>query len=92
MGRGISVPLRSFELHLSDSEPPRISFDSAVLRDDLYALLATAASEDEAKRVARQLQRVWAETGVARTSRMIAIVNVRQIFIVGPFFVRSFSG
>jgi 4'-phosphopantetheinyl transferase len=34
VGRGISVPLRSFELHLSDSEPPRISFDSAVLRDD----------------------------------------------------------
>lgn len=33
-GRGISIPLRSFQFHLSDSDPPGISFDPAVLRDD----------------------------------------------------------
>jgi len=33
-GLGISIPLRSFQLQLSDSDPPRISFDPAVVRDD----------------------------------------------------------
>jgi len=33
-GRGISIPLRSFQLQVSDSEAPRISFDPAVVRDD----------------------------------------------------------
>jgi len=33
-GSGISIPLRSFQLQLSDAEPPRIRFDRAVLRDD----------------------------------------------------------
>jgi 4'-phosphopantetheinyl transferase len=33
-GRGISIPLRSFQFELSDSDPPRIRFDPAVLRDD----------------------------------------------------------
>ncbi len=34
VGRGFSVPLSSFQFHLSDSDPPRISFDPAVLCDD----------------------------------------------------------
>lgn len=33
-GSGISIPLRSFQLQVSDSEAPRISFDPAVVRDD----------------------------------------------------------
>lgn len=33
-GRGISIPLRDFQLRLSDSDPPRIRFDPAKLRDD----------------------------------------------------------
>ena len=35
VGRGFSVPLSSFQFHLSDSEPPRISFDPAVLSTSL---------------------------------------------------------
>ena len=33
-GRGISIPLRSFQFEVSDSDPPRIRFDPALLRDD----------------------------------------------------------
>jgi 4'-phosphopantetheinyl transferase len=33
-GRGISLPLRDFQFRLSDSDPPRISLDSARGRDD----------------------------------------------------------
>jgi 4'-phosphopantetheinyl transferase len=33
-GRGISVPLRGFQFQLSDSNPPRIRFDAALVRDD----------------------------------------------------------
>jgi 4'-phosphopantetheinyl transferase len=33
-GSGITIPLRSFQFHLSESAPPRISFDPARLRDD----------------------------------------------------------
>jgi hypothetical protein len=56
------VPQSPLDLVMKDGVPKHAA-KRAVLRDDLYALLATAASEDEAKRVARQLQRVWAETG-----------------------------
>ena len=35
----------------------------ATLRDDLYALLATAANAKEAKKIARQIQRVWRTSG-----------------------------
>ncbi len=35
----------------------------AVLREDLYALLATAANEKEAKRISAQIQRVWRTSG-----------------------------
>lgn len=35
----------------------------AVLREDLYALLATAANEKEAKRISAQIQRVWRASG-----------------------------
>ena len=33
-GLGISVPLRGFQFQLSDSVPPRIRFDPALLCDD----------------------------------------------------------
>lgn len=35
----------------------------ATLREDLYALLATAASAEDAKKIARQIQRVWRTSG-----------------------------
>jgi tetratricopeptide (TPR) repeat protein len=35
----------------------------AVLREDLYALLATAANAKEAKKIARQIERVWRTSG-----------------------------
>jgi tetratricopeptide (TPR) repeat protein len=61
---GGTEPVRQSPLDLVMKDGvPKHAAKRAVLRDDLYALLATAASEDEAKRVARQLQRVWAETG-----------------------------
>ena len=35
----------------------------AVLREDLYALLATAANKKEAKRISAQIERVWRTSG-----------------------------
>ena len=61
-GAANPVPQSPLDLIMKDGVPKHAA-KRAVLRDDLYALLATAATEDEAKRVARQLQRVWAETG-----------------------------
>jgi tetratricopeptide (TPR) repeat protein len=61
-GAAKPVPQSPLDLIMKDGVPKHAA-KRAVLRDDLYALLATAATEDEAKRVARQLQRVWAETG-----------------------------
>jgi len=42
---------------------PKHAAKRTVLRDDLYALLATAASAKEAKKIAAQIQRVWLTTG-----------------------------
>lgn len=56
------VPQSPLDLVMKDGIPKHAG-KRAVLRDDLYALLATAGSEKESKRIARQLQRVWAETG-----------------------------
>jgi len=44
----------------------------AVLRDDLYALLATAGNEKEAKAIAQQLQRVWSTSGSDTVSVLLA--------------------
>ncbi len=50
---------------------PKHAEKRAALRDDLYALLATAGSEKEGKQIERQLQRVWAETGSDTTSVLL---------------------
>lgn len=42
---------------------PRHAEKRAVLREDLYALLATSASAEEAKKIAAQIERIWRASG-----------------------------
>jgi len=52
---------------------PVLAKDRAVLREDLYALLATAGSAKEAKKIATQIERVWLTTG----SDTVGVLMVR---------------
>jgi len=51
-------PPSPLDLLMKDGIPDHAA-KRAVLRDDLYALLATAANVKEAKKIAAQIQRVW---------------------------------
>lgn len=42
---------------------PRHAEKRAVLREDLYALLATSANAEEAKKIAAQIERIWRASG-----------------------------
>jgi len=57
---------------------PKHGGKRAALRDDLYALLASAANEKEGRQIARQLQRVWAETG-SDTTRVLLVRATRAV-------------
>lgn len=50
------------ELLMKDGIPAHAE-KRAVLREDLYALLATSANAKEAKKIASQIERVWRTTG-----------------------------
>ena len=55
-------PLSPLELLMKDGIPAHAE-KRAVLREDLYALLATSANAKEAKKIAVQIQRVWRTSG-----------------------------
>ena len=55
-------PPSPLDLVMKDGIPEHAD-KRAVLRDDLYALLATAANEKEAKKIASQIERVWLTSG-----------------------------
>ena len=55
-------PASPLDLLMKDGIPAHAE-KRAVLREDLYALLATAADEKEAKRIAAQIERVWRTSG-----------------------------
>jgi tetratricopeptide (TPR) repeat protein len=55
-------PRSPLDLVMKDGIPEHAD-KRAILRDDLYALLASAADEKEAKKVAAQIQRVWLTSG-----------------------------
>lgn len=57
---------------------PKHGGKRAALRDDLYALLASAGNEKEGRQIARQLQRVWAETG-SDTTRVLLVRATRAV-------------
>ena len=55
-------PASPLELLMKDGIPVHAE-KRAVLREDLYALLATAANEKEAKQIAAQIERIWRTSG-----------------------------
>ncbi|MFT5510825.1 MAG: tetratricopeptide (TPR) repeat protein [Hyphomicrobiaceae bacterium] len=57
-----SKPASPLDLLMKDGIPAHAE-KRAVLREDLYALLATSANAKEAKKIARQLQLVWRTSG-----------------------------
>ena len=70
-GSGEPVPQSPLDLVMKDGIPKHAA-KRAILRDDLYALLATAGSAAEAKKISRQLQRVWAESGSDTAAVLLA--------------------
>lgn len=54
---------------------PQAADKRATLRDDLYALLATAADDKEAKKIAGQIERVWRTTGSDTVSVLMSRSN-----------------
>ena len=55
-------PKSPLDLVMKDGIPAHAS-KRAILRDDLYALLATAGTPKEAKKIAAQIERVWRTSG-----------------------------
>lgn len=72
-----SKPKTPLDLVMKDGIPTHAS-KRAILRDDLYALLASASTPKEAKKIAAQIERVWRTSGsdtisvlMGRTSRAL---------------------
>lgn len=55
-------PKSPLDLVMKDGIPAHAA-KRAILREDLYALLATSGSKAEAKKIAAQLERVWLTSG-----------------------------
>jgi tetratricopeptide (TPR) repeat protein len=65
-------PMSPLDLVMKDGIPA-LAKNRAILREDLYALLATAATAKEAKKIAAQIERVWLTTG----SDTVSVLMVR---------------
>lgn len=71
-GKKRTTPKTPLELLMKDGIPKHAE-KRAILREDLYALLATAATPKEAKQIAGQIERVWRATN----SSTVAVLMVR---------------
>lgn len=66
--------LSPLDLVMKDGIPP-LAKNRAILREDLYALLATAGTAKEAKKIAAQIERVWLTTGSDTVSVLMVRAN-----------------
>lgn len=64
-------PSSPLDLVMKDGIPEHAA-KRAVLREDLYALLATAATAKEATNIANQIERVWLTSGSETVSVLLA--------------------
>ena len=71
-GKKSAKALSPLDLVMKDGIPA-LAKNRAILREDLYALLATAGTAKEAKKIASQIERVWLTTG----SDTVSVLMVR---------------
>jgi tetratricopeptide (TPR) repeat protein len=73
-GKKSAKALSPLDLVMKDGIPA-LAKNRAMLREDLYALLATAVTAKEAKKIASQIERVWLTTGSDTVSVLMMRAN-----------------